>query len=679
MSSDTPTLLSPKELTPQPTGSDISADSGDGSAPPKSPTRRQTASTYPNNQRLQPKPFSRSAAKRESVMMLGSIEHLQHYFTKTGLAAPTNPFKPNSGAAPAIGGLQLNMQPPIINLPEGKTLPPTPVVPERPNIPPPIVERSYSIDPESIKPGVIDDLNALCAAWGVDELAPPPAEGTSSSQGAPTPTTEASTQSKFDVLAVLKTTTQTVRSVRNYLLSLPDESVTTIREDYRSKIASTPAKKRPRTSDANSNTSDPLALIRRCALDVLAVLRELEEAARIPLDDDAYDAGSDTGGLSRVASPSSMSADLAPEAHSDHDASFAFSLVKVRGRDEHVPVWEDEEDEFNAEPQIERERWDEKLVLQSGWLYSQDLSLNDLEHERYILAHYVDTVDEVLFGGKKGGKRGWEMERAKLVRRERSDADLRKARRVSDGVVEGQPRVRGGRKVVSAGLVDALKEMSLAEEPENLDALGAVQEEVEVDEDDELPEWAQAEALTKDALGTMHALLRALLPERLRSHLPEISSSRKDLLNTLASGQLLCEAYNVGVRRSRKPWGYVDSHSIHDLITMEASSSTGSPASGRGWTFRRVDNLRIWVAALKLRYMLPIITPSQPVMGGRSPGMTTSALPSPLAQKFSAPETPMFFDALLVARCDEGWEDMLFAVVKRWAQAVAEERRGTRL
>ena len=33
------------------------------------------------------KPFSRSAAKRESVMALGSIEHLQHYFAKTGIAA----------------------------------------------------------------------------------------------------------------------------------------------------------------------------------------------------------------------------------------------------------------------------------------------------------------------------------------------------------------------------------------------------------------------------------------------------------------------------------------------------------------------------------------------------------------------------------------------------------------
>ena len=51
-------------------------------------TRRQFA-FYPNmNSSNKPqKPFSRSAAKRESVMALGSIEYLQHYFTKTGIAA----------------------------------------------------------------------------------------------------------------------------------------------------------------------------------------------------------------------------------------------------------------------------------------------------------------------------------------------------------------------------------------------------------------------------------------------------------------------------------------------------------------------------------------------------------------------------------------------------------------
>lgn len=50
---------------------------------------RRPVAFYPNlNSSNKPqKPFSRSAAKRESVMALGSIEYLQHYFTKTGIAA----------------------------------------------------------------------------------------------------------------------------------------------------------------------------------------------------------------------------------------------------------------------------------------------------------------------------------------------------------------------------------------------------------------------------------------------------------------------------------------------------------------------------------------------------------------------------------------------------------------
>jgi hypothetical protein len=88
-------LLVPDALTPEPTGSSAASGSSDG-ASSADPTgllkpRRSTA-FYPNLPRgtgKTQKPFSRSAAKRASVMALGSIEHLQHYFTKTGLAAPT--------------------------------------------------------------------------------------------------------------------------------------------------------------------------------------------------------------------------------------------------------------------------------------------------------------------------------------------------------------------------------------------------------------------------------------------------------------------------------------------------------------------------------------------------------------------------------------------------------------
>lgn len=68
--------------------SPTSTDGGSPSPTSKRASRRQFA-YYPNmNSTNKPtKPFSRSAAKRESVMALGSIEHLQHYFTKTGIAA----------------------------------------------------------------------------------------------------------------------------------------------------------------------------------------------------------------------------------------------------------------------------------------------------------------------------------------------------------------------------------------------------------------------------------------------------------------------------------------------------------------------------------------------------------------------------------------------------------------
>ena len=49
------------------------------------------------------------------------------------------------------------------------------------------------------------------------------------------------------------------------------------------------------------------------------------------------------------------------------------------------------------------------------------------------------------------------------------------------------------------------------------------------------------------------------------------------------------------------------------------------------------------------------------------------APPSPSMTKFSEP--PIFFDARLVARRDDGWDDMLERTLLRWTFAVVEERR----
>ena len=106
----------------------------------------------------------------------------------------------------------------------------------------------------------------------------------------------------FDVSHALKVKTHAIRSVRNYLLSLPDElgiSRSQPRQTFRPASLSTSEPQKRRVSSDAART-DPRARIRRAALDVLTVLRELEESARILLSDDAYDVGSDRSSPSRV-------------------------------------------------------------------------------------------------------------------------------------------------------------------------------------------------------------------------------------------------------------------------------------------------------------------------------------------------------------------------------------------
>lgn len=79
----------PPALTPDDTGSASTDSQSHAEAAVKNLKTRRSTAFYPNmNSANKPvKPFSRSAAKRQSVMTLGSIEHLQHYFTKTGIVA----------------------------------------------------------------------------------------------------------------------------------------------------------------------------------------------------------------------------------------------------------------------------------------------------------------------------------------------------------------------------------------------------------------------------------------------------------------------------------------------------------------------------------------------------------------------------------------------------------------
>jgi len=473
--------------------------------------------------------------------------------------------------------------------------------------------KTFEVDPENLRPGVTQDLSVVEDVWKLraDDNAKAPDPSLLTVHGHPP-----SGGAGFDILHALKVTTHAIRSVRNYLLSLPDEqgvSRSQHRQTFRPASLSTSEPQKRRVSSDAART-DPLARIRRAALDVLTVLRELEESARIPLSDDAYDVGSDRSSPSRVLSPTELS-DVPT------DASFSVSVMRVGGRRESILVWDEEEDDFNVDEEDERvprERWDERLVLGSGWLYKQDLKIEQLGKQQDAVAQYLDTVDEVLFYGTKGGVRGWASEMERADSREKLEREARgKVRKssvpfpemdstASESTTEAVGGGDSARRVASVDMSDTLQDLSITEEPEALQTLaeehnhGDYADRPSVDDND-LPRWAQRSAFSDGELSRTHALLVALLPASLLPHLPT-SPDRADLLNALSAGQLLCVAYNIGVRQSRKPWGYINDESIHDIVALEDALSA-SAADGlqtekgrKGWTFRRTDNLRLWGA-----------------------------------------------------------------------------------
>ncbi|KAJ7235099.1 hypothetical protein B0H12DRAFT_1142127 [Mycena haematopus] len=728
--SDSSASESPMLLTPDSTG----ADDTEGGPPSQfavKKARRQTA-FYPNvNSSNKPqKPFSRSAAKRESVMALGSIEHLQHYFTKTGIEAKKNSKagKAHHGLVPVFGGLTHVRTESTESSGSVMDLPPSPAIPQPAPPPFPPYIKNFEMDPESLLPGVIDDLADVSFAWRIDQFIAPTHAISDRLGVAGSGPTDA-----FDVLNVLKTTTRAIRSVRNYLLSLPDESAGTIRAQFL-RSRQTPGSFRPTlSSNLSSSTSitdlrgaaasahakekearaDPLSLIRKSALEVLTVLRALEERYRLPLSDDAYDAQSDGGGSrgghSRMASPSMHSDELSPEegdhereheVERDADTSVAFSLVQVHGRYESVPVWENEEgtweEDDDDKDKAKKGGWDEKLILGSGWLYQQNVRLEDLEKERTVVGTYLDVVDEILFEGKKTGEagkekeRGWERERRKAIDKGNTRVKSRANRRGSSVDREGPtvltPSTTGdkAKRRVSVGMFDMMSSFKITEEPSQMDEIG--EEELESDasvDDEELPNWARRKGFEGDELGRVHAVLSTFLPATL---LPALNppSPREAFLECLSSGQLLCIAYNTCVRKSKKPWGYISKDGIHDILALEQAARDGGGDESKvqaevkkGWTFRRIDNLRLWAGALKIRYLLPIVAPAQP--GATTPNSNTplnspSALPVP--QRFNPEQPPVIFDAKAVARKDPGWEDILENAMLRWVQRVVAERRG---
>lgn len=356
--------------------------------------------------------------------------------------------------------------------------------------------KSYETDPDELLPELVKDLEAVSDVWalGTSEQR---VEETSVAESSAAPSVERTTTasravmlSPLDILAVLKSTTMAVRSVRNYLVVLPD--------DYDYSPPSNPFQS-PSLSPCNNpvplprqSGDTPLNLIRQVALEVLGVLRDIEEKYRLPITEDVSDMFSDHGSAStrsRVPSPASDD--------SESGTSFAFSVVKPKGIDKEILVYSDDEDDINKEEPEEKQRtWDEKLILGGGWLYRQNITLLDLEKEREIVAHYLETVDKLVFGGETPlHQRGWAFALQRLRARQRRSTNAEKLSPSPGEIRAGHVR---GNRVVSSGLLDAMKAMAVSEESESRPP--SPMDPGSWDED-HLPDWAKATCFVDDLLG----------------------------------------------------------------------------------------------------------------------------------------------------------------------------------
>ncbi|KAF8596385.1 hypothetical protein BDV93DRAFT_610926 [Ceratobasidium sp. AG-I] len=756
--------------------------------------RRQTA-IYPNTLRTAPKPFSRSAAKRESVMALGSIEHLQHYFTKTGIAAKQNPMGRRKGLVPAIGGARhVRAASSVTSIPE---LPPSPMVPTSSSRPPFMhLPKTYEVDPAQLRPGVVRDLKAVEHAWGLDR------SGSTSNE-------VEKEQPKFDVLSTLRITTRAIRSVRDYVVSLPDDHPThtgKVQGPYRHPAFGAPSRPMPVSMNSGaqslasllqqtassapaaglvspkprlsglpgspslrptvipgspsklpgspslrpvglptspsprpsllptisvqntgnsggmlsvqntgggsgmlsaqhtgsgagllafpSKPEEPLALVRKAAVEVLVALRGLEERARVSVDAEqahghghVQEASSQSQDAPSVSSRSATPATFLSGDDGERESATSLStstfsppprprprltiptdsgggssgtetlLVHGRGA---VQIWSDSDsgDDLAPDEPEKREVWDERLVLGGGWLYKSNLGEDEVKSERENVRVYLDVVDGVLFGGARGGRRGWERERRKPRK-----SDIGEGSIVSEDEDEGG---MGGRRV-SGSLGEAMRLLSLVEDESMLEEVG---EEDEGGEGDDVPEWATVEPFGSDLIARTNALLQHFLPPTLAPFLPT-PATREALLSCLSDGQLLCVAYNSAVRKSKKAWGFINAQSIHETTSVNITAEEKAAGS---WTFRRKENLGLWAAALKLRYVIDIVPADQ-----QSNHPTRHFHRAPLTPVEPGDGDGSFganvFSPIVIAKKEKGWEDMLERAIWAWVNAVVTETK----
>ncbi|EPQ31482.1 uncharacterized protein PFL1_06837 [Pseudozyma flocculosa PF-1] len=786
----------------------------DATAPEGQP--RRSALFYPSSAlaaKSNQKPFSRSAAKRDSVMALGSIGYLQHLYAKQGIASKTRPLTkgPMTLAIGLAGETMLASTPEspsesptlskaslrrgasdgqglaedglvLVTSPDDQPieLPPSPKAPTSTRLPYPVVPKPVEADPEALWPMLLQDLDTTCQLWGLlnlvkrDKASPSGGRRLSIEPDSRRPSSRSSMYSTdglddaaletqpIDLLELINATTKTIRSVRSYLLALPPASLSGKRisenapgskpKDQfkrqssfgslsrRSSLSPLPLEKTygslsrrvsspqggspgstrampsawqapgsassPSTSPADSTdvAEDPLTLVRKSALDVLSTLRELEEKHRLPPGHPDYEkAEAETASLGEE---SALGINLGSKDNRMPPAPGLRSLTSLANPSSLDLGLNGSPDKGSGE----------------GYLYQTDLKLSDLGKEREFVNSYLTTVDRVLSVVQK------------LKPTKRPSARL-----ALNAEAEPSPEPSGAN--AAPGItVDAARVGN--------DATDAAHD---------VPAWARKGEFQGGEIDGFE-LLQVSTEVTQSDNVLDISKDQ--LLDALVDGSMLCHAYNAALRQSSRPWGFIQPKEIHDLKAAEADalekqkmllkkaeaepeafqvkdksgkdrrgasdasfadrtetdqkSAAASPEGLKkrpGWTFRKAENLRVWAAALRLRYHIQTTSMSsleslnQPVLPGLQPPVKLGLHPRRVYSEAAASSSSLSlastdsgresarpsvagsraghvnqgaieFDPKRVARKEEGWEQMLYNLVVRWVHAVASEERG---
>ncbi|KAN0061501.1 hypothetical protein ACQY0O_006348 [Thecaphora frezii] len=815
-------------------------------APPGGPPKRAPL-IYPSSAlgaKSNQKPFSRSAAKRDSVMALGSIGYLQHLYAKQGIASKTRPMTKGAmtlaiGRAgesmlaatpeslvesPTLSKAKLSRgdsdgqataedQHVLVTSPEHEALelPPSPKAPTSTRPPYPVVAKPVEADPEALWPVMVEHLDTTCQLWGLLNLIkterlqlssrrlsiepgsrrPSSRSSTYSADGADG-ADEAPEASPIDLLELINATTKTVRSVRNYLLALPPASLSGKRLSKASAGAlpkdrfkrqssfsslprtaslsplplekaygslsrrvssshdTSPGSQRTMPSawqppsattaspasiaDFDPGEEDPLTLVRKSALEVLSTLRELEEKYRLPPGHPEYDKTENEETEAMPEDAAGLGVSLGQPRNARTPSSPAVRSLATLSNPSTADL------SFNDGPDKGGE----------GYLYRSDLKLADLGKERGIMSGYLTTVDRVL----------------SVVQRPKQTK--RTSKRLSTGFAVGAAET-------AAEPVEATTNPEITIQPGAADNGVGAAEAHEPKAPESAPAWARKGEYPGGEIGRIRAFLLAHLSPEEGFELLQLSTevsesdnaldiSRDQLLAALVDGSMLCHAYNAALRQSARPWGFIQPQEIHDLKAAEAealekqqmlakkaeaeaepfqvkdskgrreaSGATDEADDGKvcnrasvaspsnlmarpGWTFRRAENLRVWAAALRLRYhiqttsMSSLEPLSKPLLPGLGPpaklglhprrvfsdaaaaasttSITTTSSSSSTASPAEAREEKQAkkssgvhaetieFEAKKVARKEEGWEKMLCNLIVRWLEAVAQEETG---